>query len=294
MKFIYQGQETLDELNTNSLGPSITLVPPDQLDIFGDDTSRSRYEAFPDEGPSKEPGTEFVSLPLRGETNEKESADLSGEHLFEGNLSDVKEDQSNILLSEAGVIEGFLNPWVKKEDGTLDTAVTATTSSPTPAGDDVPLNLVFSKGPRSSSKFSSKSKKTTKRRPVTRGKAKRSMDKILKCNHDETLKRARLVHTTVIKDEEPLSQLVELDIGDTSQAVEEVSVMGKKSQRGKGKSMQKKVMRVGRTAKEPDADDQGSKGEVITSLPSKGKKATKEGPGASLRRPSLDECLEEK
>ncbi|MCE3216819.1 hypothetical protein HAX54_008274, partial [Datura stramonium] len=143
------------------------------------------------------PGTEFVILPVVNGLAEKESFNLSGEHLFEGNLSEVREEQSNIMQNEAEIIEGFMTAM----DKTQIQSITATTSSPTLEDDEVPLNLVFSTKPRSSFKSSSKSKKGIKRGLVTHGKVKKSMEEILQDNRLNTLKRRILLRTTVFEDE---------------------------------------------------------------------------------------------
>ncbi|MCD7454954.1 hypothetical protein HAX54_026613 [Datura stramonium] len=145
--------------------------------------------------PSIPPGIASFSLPLEGKPADKGSFDLSGEHLFEENLSE---------------------------------------------------------GPRSSSK----SKKGPNKGPITRGKAKRKMDEVLKENCDKTLRRHRMMRKTVVEEEG-----VELPTVDTTEG--------------------------------PGGDDQESKRGVVSSFPkNKGKTVTKEGPSNTLKYPPPDEHFE--
>ncbi|MCD9646275.1 hypothetical protein HAX54_035996 [Datura stramonium] len=121
--------------------------------------------------------------------------------------------------------------------------VPANSASPTLEYEEVPLNLVFNTKPHSSSKPTSKSKRGIKRGPVTRGKMKRSMDEIRQDSHQNTLKMHRLLGTTMLEDEVPSSQLVEVD-----------AEVGKDScRRKKFKSKGNKVMVTEEAAEGPGA-----------------------------------------
>ncbi|MCD7467737.1 hypothetical protein HAX54_005349 [Datura stramonium] len=62
------------------------------------------------------PGTESIILPVVTGLAEKESVDMYREHLFEINLSKVKEEQSNIMRNEVEIIEGFMIAMAKREE----------------------------------------------------------------------------------------------------------------------------------------------------------------------------------
>ncbi|MCE3052045.1 hypothetical protein HAX54_051451, partial [Datura stramonium] len=161
--------------------------------------------------------------------------------------------------------------------------------------DEVPLNLVFSIKPCSSSKSSSKSQQGIKRGPVTRGKVKRSMEEILKDNHQNTLKRHRLLRATVFEDEVPSSQLVKIDDEETSQTIEKSLMVGKESRRRKKvKPKGTKVAMAEETAEGPGAAYQGSKQKTIIPQSLKGKKMTGRGPSVSMNPPPLDDHLDER
>ncbi|MCD7456309.1 hypothetical protein HAX54_031226 [Datura stramonium] len=101
----------------------------------------------------------------------------------------------------------------------------------------------------------------------------------------------RLLRATVLEDEVPSSQLVELDVEDTSQTVEESLEVGKESHRSKKvKPKGKKVAVAKETAEEPSATNQGSKGKTIMPQYSKSNKTTNRGPGASSMISSLIEA----
>ncbi|MCD7453502.1 hypothetical protein HAX54_021201 [Datura stramonium] len=223
------------------------------------------------------PGTKpDVSL-METEVPEKEGSDLSGESLFEGNLSEAKEDMSNILKNEAEIIEGFLTimstrasesvkqtPQGKEEstnqrsspkwDGTPTPSVLAVNMSLVLEDDEVPLNLLFSTKSRTSSKSSSKLKKGTKRGPASH-----------------------------VEDELPSSQLVELDVEDTSQTIEETPEVGKESRRSiKAKSKGTKVAVMAEPSEGPGGTVKKSKGKSVVEESSKGERTMSKKSGVSV------------
>ncbi|MCD7465271.1 hypothetical protein HAX54_000947 [Datura stramonium] len=61
-----------------------------------------------------------MGFPKPNTVKEKVVPESSGEHLYEGNLTDIREGQLNILQSEAKIIKGFVDAKVRQGGGLLE------------------------------------------------------------------------------------------------------------------------------------------------------------------------------
>ncbi|MCE3051180.1 hypothetical protein HAX54_049048 [Datura stramonium] len=165
------------------------------------------------------PDTEYVILSVVTGLAEKESFDLSREHLFEENLSEKRSPSLHCPLPSGMGLQFHpsLLPLPPQLLKMMRFPLTLCSTQ----------NLVRPPSPPLSQR------RDTKTEPVTHGKVKRSMEEILQDNHQNTLKRHRFLRTMVFEDEVPSSQLVKRDAEDTSQIVEESLVVGKESHRSK-------------------------------------------------------------
>ncbi|MCE3215981.1 hypothetical protein HAX54_004276 [Datura stramonium] len=222
----------------------------------------------------------------------KDGSDFSSENLFEGALTESKEGTSNILQSEAEIIEGFITALGAREkdvgeeypssEGRRPDMEIPVTSAPLeivvgvsspPNDDEIPIHLVFKRKSRTASRPAVQRSVGTSGGPTTRGTVKKSLDLILEESRQNTLKRRQVTRQTVLDEESPSSPVVNLECGTPSQPTDESSKTEKKAHCGGGISEKgKKLAAVGKTVEGPSAPVVRSKRKHIIAKSSKGKR----------------------
>ncbi|MCD9643240.1 hypothetical protein HAX54_030538 [Datura stramonium] len=213
---------------------------------------------------------------------QKEGSDFSSENLFEGTLIESKEGTSNILQSEAEIIEGFITALGTREKNVGEESPSAKVvdqwdGTPTQPYMEIPvtsapseISVGTSSPPDDDERFIG-----TQGGPTTRGTVKKSLDLILEESRQNTLKRCRVTRQTVLDEEVPSSPIVDLDTTTPSQPTDESSKTEKKVHYSGGVSKKgKKLAVVEKPAGGPSAPMLRSKRKHVIAKSSKGKHTT--------------------
>ncbi|MCD9646568.1 hypothetical protein HAX54_036504 [Datura stramonium] len=252
----------------------------------------------PEEGKagSGDAGVAVVSMVVTKagtDASHKDGSDFSSENLFEGALTESKEGMSNILQSEAEIVEGFIMALGAREKDVGGESPSAEESTrfcveilvpPEPLeivvgasspldDDEVLIHLVFKRKLHTASQPTVQRSVGTSGGPTTRGIVKKSLDLILEESCQNNLKRRRVTRQTVLEEESSSSPVVDLECGTSSQPIDESSKTEKTARCGGGISKkEKKLAAIGKTAEGPGAPVVRSKRKHIVAKSSKGKR----------------------
>ncbi|MCD9646565.1 hypothetical protein HAX54_036501 [Datura stramonium] len=193
-----------------------------------------------------------------------------------GALTESKEGTSNILQSEAEIIEGFITALGTREK---DVGEESPSAEGRRLGSDV-SNCPFiheSGEPSSQEALPIVASPKCDGTPInqtwgSRGTVKKSLDLILEESRQNTLKRRRVTRQTVLDEEAPYSPIVDLDFGTPSQPTEESPKTEKKAHCSGGVSKKgKKLVVVEKPTEGPGAPVLRSKRKHVIAKSSKGK-----------------------
>ncbi|MCE0481309.1 hypothetical protein HAX54_038964, partial [Datura stramonium] len=210
----------------------------------------------PEEGTA---GSDAAGMTVVSPVVTKDGSDFSSENLFEGSLTESKEGTSNILQSEAEIIEGFITALGAREKDVGGESPSAEECRPGSVSD---CPFIHTSGePSSQERKSRPATRPTVRRsvgtsggPTTRGKVKKSLDQILEESRQNALKRRRVTRQTMLEEESPSSPVVDLECGTSSHSIDGSSKAEKTAHGGGGFSKKEKKLEViGKNAEGPGA-----------------------------------------
>ncbi|MCE3052070.1 hypothetical protein HAX54_051501 [Datura stramonium] len=220
---------------------------------------------------------------------------------FEGALTESKEVTSNILQSEAEIIESFITalgtrekdvgeefpsaegrrpgsdvsncPFIHESGEPSSQEALPVVASPKWDGTPTQPDMEIPRKSRIASRLTLQRSIGTQGGPATRGTVKKSLDLILEESRQNTLKRRRVTRQTVLDEEVPSSPIVDLDTATPSQPTDKSSKTEKKAHCSGGVSKKgKKLVVVEKPAGGPSAPVLRSKRKHVIAKSSKGKR----------------------
>ncbi|MCD7451908.1 hypothetical protein HAX54_013987 [Datura stramonium] len=252
------GTDTQPSLSSKMHSPKEVPVNSTVISLGGDNTEGDETGVAIDSSVVAKEGTDVP---------QKEGSDFSTENIFEGALTKSKEGTSNILQSEAEIIEGFITALGTREKDVGEESPSAEGSrsasdvgncpfiheSGEPSSQEAPNVVASPKWDGTPTQPNVGIPETlapsggttgTQGGPATRGIVKKSLDLILEESRQNTLKRRRVTRKTVLDEEDPSSPIVDLDTVTPSQPTKEIPKTENKVHHSGGVSKKRKKLVV--------------------------------------------------